>query len=523
MGLAWRADTRTLWTIDGPSGRVGTVDLTTAAFTHVFTATPASGWEAIDFDPMTGMFWLSNTDRNLYRLDPATAATTRVGATGVPLLSHLSALETDASGTLWGMGFNNGILYRVDKLTGAATPTVTVSPLNMRGLSFGPDGRLFGSSSLTRSLYLINTTTGATTLSGAHGGGVTTPTGLEITYSLASAVPSGAGCPEGRSVSWYEQFAGGTFDLANRAISLTPAGSGYRVAASTSAFVTPVSPLPPLGDDALSAVLALPFTFAYPGGSTTQIRVCSNGFVHLNGAATATGFTPSAVEMLNGGPRLFPLWMDLNPAAPGSGPVFFDVNAAQGRAVVTWRDVPQFGGTNLNTLQVEIHANGTVVYRWLSAGNVGTRSALVGFSPGAASRDPGNRDLTTTMPFTTARDVFTLTQDAARPALRTTIGLQVRDISNGSLAGVELLGVPLPAGIDLTANGMPSCSLYVLPVAVTLPFAITGRTAMMLLTIPGDQSLIGARVGVQAAVLTPGINAAGIVTSNLVTLTVGEF
>ena len=521
-GLAWRADTRQMWTIDLSGGEVGTIDLTTARFTHMFTAVPATGWQGIDYDPTTGMFWLIHGDNNLYRLDPATGITTRVGLTGPNLLT---ALETDAAGQLWSIGFSNGVLYRIDKTTGAATATVTTSPINMQGISFGPDGRLFATNTTTDSLYLINTSTGATTLTGAHGGGVRFAKGLEITYTLASVALSGVGCPTGRSVSWYELFAPNTFDLANRGIRMTPSGTGYNVTASTSPFITPGSPLPTLADDAVSAPLSLGFTFTFPGGSTNQIRVCSNGFIHLSGTGTSADFSPTPAEALSGGPRLFPLWMDLNPSIAGSGPVFFDVDAVQGRALVTWRDVPEFSGSNLNTFQVEIRSTGVVEYRWLTAGNViATHNALVGFSPGAQNGDPGNRDLTATMPFSTQADVLALTQAAGRPALGVTITLQVGGISPGSLAGLEMLGLPLPGnGADLTPNGMPGCSLYVFPIAVALPFATTARTAQIPLAIPRDPSLIDGRVGVQGLVITPAINAAGIVTSNLATLTIGEF
>ena len=68
-----------------------------------------------------------------------------------------------------------------------------------------------------------------------------------------------------------------------------------------------------LGDDVISAAQALPFTFDYPGGSTSTIRVDSNGSVNLNGAG---------VSQIGGGPaalltstvhRLSPSMQDLFP------------------------------------------------------------------------------------------------------------------------------------------------------------------------------------------------------------------
>jgi hypothetical protein len=71
-GLTWRQDTRTLWTIDQQGGEIGTLDTTTGAFTRVFTAVPANGWEGIDHDVAACVFYLINQDANLYALSPTT-------------------------------------------------------------------------------------------------------------------------------------------------------------------------------------------------------------------------------------------------------------------------------------------------------------------------------------------------------------------------------------------------------------------------------------------------------------------
>jgi hypothetical protein len=521
-GLAWQAEGRLLWTIDFAGGEVGTVDTATAQFTHRFTAVPGSGWQGIDRDAATGQFWLINGDGFLYRLDPTSGITTRVGATGVPLLT---ALESDASGALWGIGFQNGVLYRLDKTTGAATQVVTTAPANMQGLSFGPDGRLFGTNSTTDSLYLINTTTGTTSLTGAHGAGVRFPKGLEITFSLASSTRSGAGCPPAQALSYYELFAARSFDLPNQALQMAPLGTGYQVSRSASAFVPPTNALTPrLADDGLSSQLRLPFSFPYPGGATSLIRVCSNGFIHLNATATSTDYSPSAAEALNGGPRLFPLWMDLNPSAPASGDIYFDVDPARGIARITWLGIPEFQGTGTSTFQVELHASGAVDYRWQNAGNLGANNlALVGFSPGAANLDLGSRDISASLPFLTASDRSALEQEVGRPLLGQLVPLRLSGIPAGSIAGVEMFGLPLPGnGIDLSGAGMTGCSQYLLPVVVSLPISVANPTLSTNLWVPNDQSLIGGIVGLQAAVIAPGANPAGVVTSGLVTLRIGE-
>ena len=69
---------------------------------------------------------------------------------------------------------------------------------------------------------------------------------------------------------------------------------------------------------------------------------------------------------------------------------------------------------------------------------------------------------------------------------------------------------------------MPGCSLYVLPIAVTLPFSTSATTATLTVPIPNNVNLAGGRLAAQSAVLKPGINGGGAVTSNLATLTFGE-
>lgn len=176
-GLTWRADTQTLWTVDLSGGEVGTIDVATGTFTPVFTASPTSGWQGIEWDPTTQVFFLLNQNFNLYSLDPTTGVTTLVGASGRPLAT---ALEVDLVGGLWAIGFSDGNLYSVDKTTGAFTLVVTTAPVNMQGLSIASNGLMYGANTTTDSLYLIDPTTGGTTLVGAHGAGVQFAKGFEI-------------------------------------------------------------------------------------------------------------------------------------------------------------------------------------------------------------------------------------------------------------------------------------------------------------------------------------------------------
>jgi hypothetical protein len=344
--------------------------------------------------------------------------------------------------------------------------------------------------------------------------------------NFGTAVVSGTSCefsPSGR-VSFYENFPVAGFDLSNTSMVLTPTGTGYAVTAGTSTFVAPTGVGLALTDDSTSTAQAMPFTFTFPGGSTNQLRICSNGFIFLNGTGTSTDLSPTPAELLTLGPRLFPLWMDMLPdGATNINNVYYEVDPGNTFVRVTWLNVPEFGQpTNINTLQVTIRANGTVEYLWQACANVGAgHLCIVGFSPGAANRDPGNRDLSTAMPFVTQADTPPApTQNATRPILGSVCNLTVGTIPGGSLVGLELLGFPI-APIDLTGAGMPGCNLYV-NMILSIPFATGAASATTPLPIPNDASLLGGQIGVQAVIVNFAANAFGALTTNLVTLTIGN-
>lgn len=347
--------------------------------------------------------------------------------------------------------------------------------------------------------------------------------GLSSANGLAAVRKSGVGCVNG-AVSFYELFAPGTIDLTGRSMRMTPAAGGYSVTTSTTAYRAPTATGLGLTDDSLSAPITLPFTFAYPGGSTNQIRICSNGFIYLNGSGSSTSYVPTVSDALSGGPRLFPTWTDLLPDGGSNvNNVFYEPDAANGLVRVTWRNVPEYGSaSSINTFQVVLTSAGVVDCIWVGS-NVAAHEAIVGFSPGANNRDPGSVDLSTSLPFSTqATDVNPLSQDATRPVLGSTCTLQVGGITAGSLGGVEIIGVQIP-GIELSFLGMPRCYLYNNPILASLPFGVSGSNASVPLPIPSDPSLTGAAVPVQAATLSPGINARGVATSNLAVLVLGPF
>jgi hypothetical protein len=87
-------------------------------------------------------------------------------------------------------------------------------------------------------------------------------------------------------------------------------------------------------------------------------------------------------------------------------------------------------------------------------------------------------------------------------------------LSNASWNGIAL---PLP----LDALGMSNCSLLV-SVELSLPSGISGTgTAAWSLPLPDNRFLLGGHVFTQLLMPDPGVNAAGLVTSRGVDVTLG--
>ncbi|HLQ36901.1 MAG TPA: hypothetical protein VK348_03805, partial [Planctomycetota bacterium] len=136
---------------------------------------------------------------------------------------------------------------------------------------------------------------------------------------------------------------------------------------------------------------------------------------------------------------------------------------------------------------------------------------------------PGNRDISTTLPFVLQaidRLATTIELDA-RPAIGTAPNLVLGSFPVGStIAAAVLSFVRHDPGIDLAGLGMPGCSQYVGLDAVTM-LPVGGASASLPLPIPNLQALVGLHVFAQGAVLAPGQNALGVVSSRGLQLVIG--
>lgn len=135
--------------------------------------------------------------------------------------------------------------------------------------------------------------------------------------------------------------------------------------------------------------IALPFRFPFFGRWHDRV------FVHFDGHLTfgepdLAGGARSMARFLGGPPRIAVFFADLDLARGGR----VTTEPSAGGFVVRWTDVPGGGQFGHNTFGVALRPSGEID---LAFGQLGTRNALVGVSPGEAS-DLTPADLTATTP-----------------------------------------------------------------------------------------------------------------------------
>jgi hypothetical protein len=356
-----------------------------------------------------------------------------------------------------------------------------------------------------------NSSTGAFSLNvnGPAGGGGTTV--------LATNSALGQGCIR-QFTSFYEYFpTAAGFDLANSSMSMLFTGGNYFVLPGTTTFVPPSANAAALtlGDDANTSV-TLSAPFPYAGGTTTQLSVCSNGYVSVAAAGNGTAYTPNINAMLSAANTGWWVWHDLNPSLAGSGQVKFE--EVGGIAYITWDGVYSFATTNPETFQLQFDlASGNVHFVFGAVGGVGN-GYLVGYSPGGPSIDPGSRDISATLPLTFSTDPVDAQALAlaasSRPVTGTNWNLTVSNVPATGLLGVDVFGLSDPGINDLFFLGAPGCGLRA-TLDVTNAWFVAGATHTYSLAIPSNPALLNFNLYTTSAVFqVPPVNALGAITSN---------
>jgi hypothetical protein len=344
---------------------------------------------------------------------------------------------------------------------------------------------------------------------------------VTILNCAAANTAYGQGCIQ-HYASFYENFAAASsFDLNNVSMTLlaTPGGyvalsgiASYRVPSASAAVLA-------LGDDTAVAQ-ALSSPFPYPGGVSSSLTVCSNGFVSMTPGNTTT-FVPSVATMLSAAQTAYYCWHDFNPAATGSGTVKFE--EISGVAYITWDGVWDFAGTssaNANTWQLQFdETNGNVTWAWQTMSTLGGTGFLVGYSPAGPSADPGSLDISVALPttFTVANtDVLPLALAASpSPVLGNTVVYTTSNVPANALVTGLILGFgQVNPGTSLAAIGAPGCFQYINLAGSTTVLLFGTPSVTQSLPIPNNATYVGLQLFVQSASLVPGVNPLGLLTSN---------
>lgn len=349
---------------------------------------------------------------------------------------------------------------------------------------------------------------------------------VEVTYmlpaSFAAADPYGAGCYDVPH-SAYELFTASPFDLNTSGMSMLYNGTdGYVCVPAIAAFVAPgpTATWIQLGDDT-DATVPLSSPLLHPGGVTSQLTVCSNGFVSA-GPGNGTDWVPTVAGFLGFAQTCWAAdWHDYSPSPIGSGVVKF--HEAGSISYVTWDGVPSFASPNPNTFQIQFdRSNGSVHVVWSSI--LDLFDHMVGFKVGRAALDPGNRDISATLPLTfpCGRDERALRLVAsARPITGTTIHLNTTRAGVGTLGASILSFTLFNPGIELSALGMPNC-FQLVGADVLGAHLPSGGAFAMSLAVPANPALSGLHIGSQSVTLGDlAANAAGMRSSNAVDLRIG--
>ena len=149
---------QTVYTTHADGTRFGTINAVTGTGTDVGATGQPGGWalaRASDGTLYTTYDGFSG-NAQLATINAATGVIdTTIGGLGVSLI----ALEIDGNGQLWGVGYDNGILYQIDKANAGMTVVGDTGVLNTMDLSFDPSGNLY--SVVGNVLYQLDPFTGA--------------------------------------------------------------------------------------------------------------------------------------------------------------------------------------------------------------------------------------------------------------------------------------------------------------------------------------------------------------------------
>ncbi|MEI6128638.1 MAG: hypothetical protein WCR59_01075 [Planctomycetota bacterium] len=335
----------------------------------------------------------------------------------------------------------------------------------------------------------------------------------------ASATNYGSGC-NFASATAYQNFPVNTINLQNANVKLSPnivGGYDFTNGIGTNFVHTTTGLL--MTDDSV-ATLVLPTAFNYPGGVTSSLTICSNGYIWMQPNVLAD-FSPTNAELFSNPARICPMWCDAVPDALHD--VYAEVDAVNNKAYVTWSNVPIFGGVGGNCdLQTEFDLTTGVIeirYGAISCGNV----SIVGWTTGSAGPsviNTGNQSMIAGGFSTTSSELNALSLSIApAPVLGSTVTYTTANITASAILSAVVVSFGgFDPGISLTGLGAPGCSQFVDLSLGNTSVYFGFPTVTSPLTIPNNSSFAGTILYNQAIALDPSANTLGILASNGVRL-----
>ena len=357
--------------------------------------------------------------------------------------------------------------------------------------------------------------------------------GLGYDVAVTPCVPAqnvnyGTGCPN-VSATAYENFPANTIDMSNTSVRLTPTGTGYLFTPGTGTNYTHTVAGLALGDDA-NGTLALPVPFNYPGGTTSTLTICSNGYIWMQAPNTLADFSPTNAELFSNAARLMPMWCDGVPdGVTNVANVFAEVDALNNKAYVSWLNIPIFGGVG-GTMNVQCEldlTSGAVEYRYgaISCGN----TCIIGWAPGTGASvvDAGSIDFSARLAggfqSSSPEQRALALSSATAPVIGSAVTFTTNQIPATGLSFYLVSAGQYNPGLDLGIVGAPGCNAYIQLPEILSSLQIGTPSATSSYTIPNDPFFIGVSIYSQAVAVDPAANAFGFITSNGVASTLNAF
>lgn len=133
------------------------------------------------------------------------------------------------------------------------------------------------------------------------------------------------------------------------------------------------APVADVGDDTISADIPVGFAFPFFGEAFTTFRVSSNGFISFTSDEAPFRNVPlPSVEAP--GNLIAPFWDDLTLSSQGT---IYTWSNNVNTLVVSWVDVPRFGGSSPYTFQAILRGDGEIAFQYQALGSP-TNSATIG-------------------------------------------------------------------------------------------------------------------------------------------------